>query len=60
MCFCFKLIFIGVPLLYNAVLVSAVQQSGSATRVHLFWISVRFRSPRSTEQGSVSDTVGPR
>ena len=43
-CFCFKLIFIGVLLLYSVVLVSAVQQSGSATRTPLFWISVGFRS----------------
>ena len=46
---------IGVQLLYNAVLVSAVQQSESAIYVHiypLFWVSFPFRSPQSTEQSS--------
>ena len=45
-------IFIGVYLLYNVVLVSTVQQSESAIRIHiapLFWISFPFRSPQSTE-----------
>ena len=45
--FFFKLIFIRVELLYNVVLVSAVQQSESAIRIHispLFWISFPFRS----------------
>ena len=49
--FIFK-IFIGLSLLYDVVLVSAVQQSESATRIHvspLFWISFPFRSPQSTE-----------
>ena len=39
-----------VQLLYNVVLVSAVQQSESATCIHgssLFWISIPFRSPQS-------------
>ena len=31
----FKLIFIGVELLYNIVLVSTVQQSESAIRIHI-------------------------
>ena len=46
------LIFIAVQLLYNVVLVSAVQQSESAVRIHIapvFWISFTFRSPQSTE-----------
>ena len=41
------LIFIGVQLLYNVVLVSAVQQSESAICIHIspvFWISFPFRS----------------
>ena len=37
-----KLIFIGVQLLYNVVLVSAVQQSESAICIHT---SPFFRSP---------------
>ena len=48
----FKLICIGVQLLYNIVLVTAVQQSDSATHIHaspLFWTSFPFRSPQSTE-----------
>ena len=39
--------FIGVLLLYGVVLVSAVQQSESAIRIHiplLLWISFPFRS----------------
>ena len=42
------LILIGVYLLYNVVLVSAVQQSESAIHTHitlLFWISFPFRPP---------------
>ena len=37
----FKLIFIGVLLIYNAVLVSVVQQSESAICIHIssFWFS---------------------
>ena len=41
-----KLILIGVQLLYNVVLVSAVQQSESTIHIHislLFWISFPFR-----------------
>ena len=38
----FKLIFIGVQLLYNAVLVSAVQQSEAAIHKH---ISLLFGRP---------------
>ena len=59
--FLFKLIFIGVQLLYNVVLVSTVQQSESAICVHisaLFWISFPFRSPQSTEESSLGCTVG--
>ena len=43
----FKLIFIGVYLLYSVVLVSTTQQSESATHGHLsllFWISFPFSS----------------
>ena len=50
--FFFFLIFFGVELLYNIVLVSTVQQSESAIYIHispLFWISFAFRSPESTE-----------
>ena len=53
--------FIGVQFLYNAVSVSAVQQSESAICIHiypLFWISFPFRSPQSTEQSSLCYTVG--
>ena len=51
----------GVQLLYKVVLVSAVQQSESATHVHifpLFWISLLFMSPQSLEQSSLCSTVG--
>ena len=51
-----KLIFIGVQLLYNVVLVSTVQQSESGVCIHispLFWISFPFRSPQSIEQSSL-------
>ena len=57
----FLLIFIGVQLLHNVVLVSSVQQSESAICIHIslpFWISFPFRSPKSTEQSSLSYTVG--
>ena len=44
-----KLIFVGIYLLYNIVLVSAVQQNVSAIHLHTqptpFWISFPFRSP---------------
>ena len=42
----------GVYSLYNAVLVSTIQQSDSAVHRHmspLFWISFPCRSPQSTE-----------
>ena len=42
-------------MLYNAVLVSIVQQSESATHIHispLFWISFPFTSPQSIEKNS--------
>ena len=58
---------------YNCFLKSVLEQSsfrvlcqillcssGSATCIHtfpLFWISFPFRSPQSTEQGSLSNTV---
>ena len=45
------IIFIGVQLLYNIVLVSTVQQSESATYIRicpLFWISFPSRSPENT------------
>ena len=48
-------------MLYNAVLVCAVQQSESAVHIHifpLFWIPFPFRSPQSTEQSSLCYTVG--
>ena len=57
----FKKIFIGVQLLYNVVLVSTVQQSLSAIRIHispLFWISFPFRSAQTIEQSSLCYTVG--
>ena len=59
--FIFKLIFIGVWLLYNIVSISAVQQSESAIRIHiytLFWISFPFRSSQSIEYSSLSNIVG--
>ena len=42
-----KLIFVGVDLLYSVVLVSAVQQSGSAIHIHIspLWSSFPFRVP---------------
>ena len=46
-----KLIFIGVQLLYNVLLVPAVQQSESVTRTHtapLPWLSFPFRSLHNT------------
>ena len=52
--FPFKRIFIGVELLSNLALVSAVQQSESGIRTHIFhflffWISSPSRSPQSTD-----------
>ena len=56
----FFLIFIVVQLVYNVVLVSAVQQSESATQIHVhppFLISFLFMSLQSTEQSSVCYTT---
>ena len=52
---------IGVQLLYNAVLVSAVRQRKSSVSIHtspLFRISFPFRSPQITEQSSLCCRVG--
>ena len=41
----------------NVVLVSTVQQSESATHIHIsthFWISFQFRSPQSIQQSALS------
>ena len=49
--FFFKLIFIGVELLCNVVLISAIEQIESSIHVDispLFWISFPFMSPQST------------
>ena len=57
----FKLNVIGVQLLYNVVLLATVQQSQSAICIHIspfLGISIPFRSPHSTEQSSLSYTVG--
>ena len=57
----FKKNFIGIQLLYNVVLASAVQQGESAIWVHItprLWIFFSFRSPQSTEQSSLCSTVG--
>ena len=56
----FFLIFIGLQLLYNVVLVTTVQQSESAIRIHIIpflWISFPFRSPQNIEQSSLGYTV---
>ena len=56
----FNLIFLGVQLPCNVVLVSTVQ-SESTIRIRvspLFWISFPFRSPQSTEQSSLCCTAG--
>ena len=45
------LIYIRAELLYNGVLVSAIQKNESSICLHispLFWISFSFRSPQST------------
>ena len=58
--FIFKLICIGVWLLYNAVLVSAGQQNESAVRIHSsppFWTSFPFRSPQSIKQSSLCSAM---
>ena len=59
--FFFFLIFIGVQLIYNVVLVSGVQQSESVMHIHistLFQIVFPYRSLQSTEQSSLCCTVG--
>ena len=45
------MLLIGVQLLYNVGLVSALQQSDSAVHIYflLFWISFPFRSPQRIE-----------
>ena len=51
-CICHEVMGPDVSLLNNVVLVSAVQQRGSAKRIHappLFVISFPFRSPERTE-----------
>ena len=58
----FKFIFIGVQLIYNVVLVSAVQQSESVIHMHistLFQILFPYRSLESIEQSFLCYTVGP-
>ena len=48
----FKINFTGIYWLYNVVLFSVVQPSGSAICIHifpLFWIFFPFRSPQSNE-----------
>ena len=57
----FKLSFIGVQLIYNVALVSAVQQSESVIHIHistLFQILFPYRSLQSIEQSSLSYTEG--
>ena len=59
----FKLIFIGVHLLYNVVLVSTTQQSESAICIHIsphLGISFPFRLPQSTENSLLCYTAGSR
>ena len=59
--FSFLLIFDGIYLLYNVVLVSVVHQRESYIYTHLsplFWTSFSFRSPQSTEQSSLYYMVG--
>ena len=56
----FKLIFFGVQLIYNVVLVSAVQQRESVIHIHmstLFQIIFQYRSLQSIEQSSLCYTV---
>ena len=56
----FFLIFIGVQLIYNVVLVSAVQQSESVIHIStLFQILFSRRSLQSIEQSSLCYRVGP-
>ena len=52
----------GVQLIYNVVLVSGVQQSGSVIHTHvslLFQIIFLFRLLHNIEQSSLCSTVGP-
>ena len=54
-------IFVGIQLLYSAVVVSAIQQNKSAPCVHTappFWTSLPSRSPQGTEWDSLCYTVG--
>ena len=51
--FFFKLIFIGVQLLYNVVLVSTVQQSESAIRIHISPLFSDFLPIQVTTEHSV-------
>ena len=56
----FLINFLREWLLYNVVLVSTVPQNESAIHIHispLFWISFPFRSPHSTELGSLCYTA---
>ena len=64
MCVCeyvkYKL-FLGVQLLYNVLLFSAMQQSESVILTHIrppFWIPFPFRSPLRIEQNSLCSTLG--
>ena len=60
--FFFFLIFIGVQLIYNVVLLLGVQQSESVIHIHistLFQILFPYRPLQSTEQSSLCYTVGP-
>ena len=60
--FSFLKIFIGEQLIYNVVLVSAVQQSESVIHIPistLFQILFPYRSLQSIEQSSLCYTVGP-
>ena len=57
----FKLIFIGIQLLYNVVLVPTVQQNESCVHISpLFWISFPFRSLQCIKQSSLCDRVCSR
>ena len=56
-----QLIFIRVKLIYNVMLVSAVHQSESVIRIHiftLFQILFPYRSLHSNQQSSLCYTVG--
>ena len=60
--FFFFLLFIGVQLIYNVVLVSGVEQSESAIHIHissLFQMLFPYQSLQSIEQSSLCSTVGP-